>query len=92
MDMERMLEIVTNEPAATPAHRLQAAEQLARIVAAHSYDAEKRWRVLDAILEPIMAVAETCSQRDVVERANRILEQIEAMETARQESELVMSA
>ena len=50
-------------------------------------NAMHRWEVLDAILEPTMEVAETCAQRDVVHRATRLLETIEAMEAARQEEE-----
>ena len=90
MDLERMLEGALSEEA-TPAQRIAAFEAMVAYVG-EPQNAAQRWEVLDAILEPTMEVVETCPQRDVVLRANRLLETIEAMEAARQEEEAALRA
>ena len=82
MDVERMLEGVLSADA-TPAQMVAGMEQLVQYVGLPA-NASHRWEVLDTIVEPLMAVAETCPQRDVVNRANQLLDTIEAMEQARQ--------
>jgi len=82
MDVERMLEAVVSE-AGTPAQRVEGMERLVQYVGL-SANKSRRWEVLDTIVDPLMELAETCVQRDVVSRANRLLDTIEAMEQARQ--------
>ncbi len=81
-DVERILEAALSSEAA-PAQRIAAFEQLVEYVGQPANEG-RRWEVLDTILDPAIEVAESCPQRDVVARAYRLLDTIEAMEQARQ--------